>query len=156
MKKAIYSMFAAGLVLASASCSSDDGGTNNGTITAQALSNTVTNGTWRVTAFSEDGIDQTALFTGYNFTFNDNSTVSATNGENTYSGVWTITDDEDDDDSNPNSDFDFNLSFTAPDAFTELTEDWDPIERNGNLVRLRHISGGDGSTDYLTFERNTN
>lgn len=148
-------MLAAALVFAS--CSDDDSGNNsNGTITAQALTNTVTNGSWRVTQFTEDGIDETSDFTGYNFTFNPNNTVTATNGTNEYQGVWTVTADDDDDDDNPNNNPDFNLAFGSPDSFSELTEDWDPIERTGNKVRLRHTSGGDGSTDYLTFERNTN
>ena len=146
-------MFAAALLLGASSCSSDDDGTN-ANITAEALSNTVKNGSWRVTNFSEDGIDETSNFTGYNFTFNDDNTVTATNGDDTYNGVWTVTEDDSDDDSSSNPDF--NLVFGSPDNFTDLSEDWDPIERTGNKVRLRHVSGGDGGTDYLTFERNSN
>jgi hypothetical protein len=154
MKKGIFSIFAAALALTS--CSDDDNG-NNANITVQALTNTITNQTWRVTSFTEDGIDHTSDFTGYNFTFDDNNTVSATNGTNTYSGIWTITEDDDDSDDNvDSSNPDFYIMFAEPETFTELTEDWDPIERTGNKVRLRHVSGGDGGTDYLTFERNAN
>lgn len=146
-------MFAAALLLGSASCSSDDDGSgNNANITVQALTNTITNQTWRVTSYSEDGIDEISNFSGFNFTFNDNNTVSASNGTDTFDGVWTITDDDDDD--NPGSNPDLNLTFGSPDDFLEISEDWYTLERTGNRVRLSHISGGDGGTDYLTFERN--
>ena len=153
MKKGIFSMLAAAAILAS--CSDDDNGNNNnGNITQQELSNTVKNGSWRVTNFQEDGIDHTSDFTGYNFTFNDDNTVTATNGTNTYNGVWTVTADDDSDDDNPNSNPDFNLMFGAPASFAELSEDWDPIERTGNKIRLQ--DDNDDATDYLTLERNTN
>lgn len=151
MKKGIFSMLAAAAVLAS--CSDDDSGNRN-TITEQELSNTVKNGTWRITNFQDNGVDKTGDFTGYNFTFNDDNTVTATNGVNSYNGVWTVEADDSDDDNNPNNNPDFNLTFGTPAAFAELTEDWDPIERTGNKIRLQ--DDDDDGTDYLTFERNTN
>ena len=148
-------MLAAAVMLVS--CSDDDngnGGGNNNNITPQELTNTVKNGTWRITSFQEDGVDKTSDFTGYNFTFNDDNTVTATNGSNSYNGIWLVTPDDDDDDSNSNSNPDFDLTFATPASFTSLTEDWDPIERTGNKIRLQDDS--DDGTDYLTFERNTN
>lgn len=154
MRKGIFCMLAAAATLAS--CSDDDNGnnSNNGNITEQELENTVQNGTWRLTNFQDNGVDKTADFTGYNFTFNDDNTVSASNGTNTYNGVWTVVADDDDDDNNPNNNPDFNLTFGAPATFAELSEDWDPIERTGNKIRFQ--DDDDDGTDYLTFERNTN
>jgi hypothetical protein len=37
----------------------------------------------------------------------------------------------------------------------EIVDDWDIIEFNGNIIKLKDISGGDGSVEYLTFERPT-
>ena len=37
-----------------------------------------------------------------------------------------------------------------------MDEDWDIIEATSDIIRLKHISGGDGSVDYLTYERNPN
>ena len=37
----------------------------------------------------------------------------------------------------------------------EIVDDWDLIEFDGNIIRLKDVSGGDGSIEYLTFERPT-
>lgn len=153
MKKAIYSLFSVCLLTSSFSCSSDDnGGDSNQHITVQALTNTITNQSWRITYFSEDDFDETETFEGYDFTFSDNNTVVASDGADINEGVWSTSDNGDDD--TPNSNPDLNILFDTDGEFSELNEDWYAIERTGNKVRLKHVSGGDGSTDYLTFERN--
>ena len=46
------------------------------------------------------------------------------------------------------------MMFTALDGpFEEISEDWRVISRTTTKIELKHISGGDGSTDYLTFEK---
>src|SRR5690606_21866889 len=40
--------------------------------------------------------------------------------------------------------------------FDELDEDWDIIEATQDIIKLKHISGGDGSVDFLTYERTPN
>jgi len=132
-------------------CSSDDSNSSGGD--TSAVVNTVTNGTWRVTLFSEDTDDQTSHFTNYNFTFGSNNILTATNGTNTYTGAWSVTS-EDSDDDNPSGDIDFNILFSSPNDFAELTEDWHILERTSTKIRLQHTSGGDGSIDLLTFEKN--
>ena len=135
-------------------CSDDDSSSTNGNPTE--VVNTVKQGTWRVTSFMEDTNDETHHFTGYNFTFGDNNVVTATNGTNTYTGTWSVTDSSNssDDDDNNNSDIDFNIMFTTPENFTELNDDWDILERTDTRIRLRDVSGGNGGTDLLTFEKN--
>jgi hypothetical protein len=34
-----------------------------------------------------------------------------------------------------------------------LNDDWDILELNNSVIKLIDISGGNGGTDYLTFER---
>lgn len=148
MKKFMYSVAACALLFEGTSCSSDDDNNSSGTPTQ--ITNTITSGTWRITNFMEDDVDETSNFTGYNFTFTDANTVTATNGTNTYNGIWSVDDDDSSDD------IDFDLVFTTPDDFTELSEDWDILSRTSSKLRLKHVSGGDGSVDYLTFEKNTN
>lgn len=135
-------------------CSDDDSSSTNGNPTE--VVNTVKQGTWRVTSFTEDTNDETHHFTGYNFTFGDNNVVTATNGTNTYTGTWSVTDSSNssDDDDNNNSDIDFNIMFATPENFTELNDDWDILERTDTKIRLRDVSGGNGGTDLLTFEKN--
>ena len=135
-------------------CSDDDSSSTNGNPTE--VVNTVKQGTWRVTSYMEDANDETNHFTGYNFTFGDNNEVTATNGTNTYTGTWSVTNSSNssDDDDNNNSDIDFNIMFATPENFTDLNDDWDILERTDTKIRLRDISGGNGGTDLLTFEKN--
>lgn len=48
---------------------------------------------------------------------------------------------------------DFNIFFASPADFSELTEDWNVISHTMNKIELIHVSGGNGGTDLLTFEK---
>ncbi len=37
--------------------------------------------------------------------------------------------------------------------FEELSDDWDIISHSSTKIELIDISGGNGGTDYLTFEK---
>jgi hypothetical protein len=137
------------------SCNSDDsnGTVNNGSITE--ITDNAKNGTWIVTLYEDDGNNETNHFTGYMFTFGNNNVLTATNGANTYTGSWSITNSSSsDDDDNGSSDIDFNIGFATPATFEDLTDDWDIVEINDNIMKLVDVSGGNGGTDYLTFEKN--
>lgn len=138
------------------SCSDDDStpaNSNNGTVTE--VVNTVTGGTWHVTSYVDSGNDETSHFTGYNFTFGGSNALTATNGTNTYTGTWSVNDSSNStDDDSPGSDIDFNIGFTAPANFADLTDDWDIQERTATKIKLVDVSGGNGGTDYLVFEKN--
>ena len=88
----------------------------------------------------------------YNFSFGSSNVLTATNGTNTYSGSWNVTDSNSADDNL--SELDFNITFISPAQFAKLTDDWEIIEKSSNLIRLRDISGGNGGIDYLTFTKN--
>lgn len=133
-------------------CSSDDDNSNSSQDPTPVI-NTVNQGTWRITFFEDSGNNETNHFTGYNFTFASGNVLSATNGTNTYNGVWSVTNDDSNDDS-PSNDLDFNIAFSAPADFTDLTEDWNIITYTATKIQLIHVSGGNGGTDYLTFEKN--
>ena len=135
-------------------CSSDD--SPNSIADPAPLINTVTSGTWTVTFFEDDGVDETYHFTGYNFTFGASNVLTATNGTNTYTGTWSVTnDDSNDDDSPSSSDLDFNIFFASPANFNdELSDDWDILSRTDTKIELVDVSGGNGGTDYLTLEKN--
>lgn len=112
----------------------------------------VQDGSWRVTSYIDSGVDHTNDFNGYSFTFSDNGDVIAVNGGTTVSGTWSITSSNSNDDSN--DDMDFNLSFASPADFEELTDDWDIQSHTSTKIQLIDVSGGNGGTDYLTFEKN--
>ena len=148
-----YSIIACLFMVNTAStCSSDDDSSSSAD--TSTIINTVSDGTWRITLFDEDGNDHTNNFTNYNFTFGDSNVLTATNGSTTVTGFWSVTNDDSSDDDNPGSDVDFNIMFTSPNNFAELSEDWHILERTSTKIRLRHISGGNGGTDLLTFEKN--
>jgi hypothetical protein len=136
-----------------ASTCSDDDDNSSPTQDPTPVINTVNNGTWRITFFEDSGANETSNFAGYNFTFGAAGVLTATNGTNNYSGTWSVTSDNSNDDS-PSNDLDFNIGFLTPSNFEELTEDWNILERTDTKVRLVHVSGGNGGTDYITFEKN--
>jgi hypothetical protein len=132
-------------------CSDDDN--NNSSSDPTPVINTVTSGTWRVTYYFDTDSNETSDFAGYNFTFGSSNVLTATNGTNTYTGSWSVTNDDSDDD-NPSSDLDFNILFASPANFADLSDDWDIVSRTSTKIELIDVSGGNGGTDYLTFEKN--
>ena len=132
------------------SCSDDNSSNNNNAI--NEITEEFKEGTWHISLYAEDLDDQTSHFTGYNFTFGDNNVLTATDGTNTYTGFWSVTNDSSNDDG-PN-DVDVNISFTSPADFAELSEDWHIEDRGSVAIYLGHTSGGDGSVDTLIFTKN--
>lgn len=116
------------------------------------IESNVKSGSWKITKFIDSGNDETSNFNGYLFVFGDNGQVSASNGSNSYSGSWSITDSNSNDDST--DDLDFNLNFNTSNGFEDLNDDWDFISQSATKIELIDVSGGGGGTDYLTFEKN--
>lgn len=133
-------------------CSNDDNNSNPPADPTPVI-NTVNQGTWRVTLYNDSGTIKTSNFTGYNFTFGTGSALTAANGSNTYNGTWSVTSGDSNDD-NPSNDLDFNIGFTTPANFADLTDDWDIVTYTASKIELRDVSGGNGGTDLLTFEKN--
>ena len=75
------------------SCNSDDNNNNTPIVLQDTapIVNNMTQGTWRVTYYVDHGGNETDHFTGYNFTFGSGTVLTATDGINTYSGVWSVT-----------------------------------------------------------------
>ena len=109
-------------------------------------------GTWRITYYYDTDKEETTNFAGYNFTFGSDGKLTVTNGTNTYTGTWSISDSNSNDDTY--DDLNFNIAFTTPPAFADLTDDWDIMEVAATRIKLIDVSGGNGGTDYLTFEKN--
>lgn len=134
-------------------CSDDDD--NNNTADPTPVINTVTSGTWRITLYEDNGMNETNNYSNYIFTFNSNGVLTASKSAS-YNGTWSVTASNSNDD-NPENDLDFNIAFVAPapTAFTDdLTDDWDIISYTATRIQLIDVSGGNGGTDYLTFTKN--
>lgn len=133
------------LLFVSIGCSDDDDDTNQVSSPSE-ITSTVTDGTWIVTLYKEAEIVQTANYSGYSFTFATDGGLSATNGVTTQSGDWSTYLDS--------GYTKLDLMFDALDGpFEEISEDWNVISRTATKIELKHVSGGDGSVDYLTFEK---
>ncbi|WP_395053265.1 hypothetical protein [Flavobacterium sp.] len=148
----IPALFLVFMLNIASTCSDDDTPTNS-SVDPTPVINSVNTGNWRVTFFEDSGNVETTNFTNFNFTFGSGNVLTASNGTNSYSGTWSVTSDNSGDDS-PSNDLDFNIGFVSPPNFEELTEDWNIISYTSTKIQLIHVSGGNGGTDYLTFEKN--
>jgi hypothetical protein len=118
---------------------------SNGNVDDTALVNALTNGDWYITYFFDD-TDETTNFTDYVFNFASDNTATATNTNDTTNGSWSTTSGDD-------TDLGLNLNFGTGIPLDELADDWDVLEVTNAIIRLKDVSGGDGSEDFLTFER---
>jgi hypothetical protein len=130
-----------------ASCSNGD----PVNLTPTVIENNVQAGGWRITSFIDSGKDETNHFAGYTFTFGANHVLTSTNGSSTYTGTWSVTDSNSNDD-NPD-DIDFNIFFNVTNDFEDLSEDWHIVSQSSTRIELIHVSGGNGGTDNLIFEK---
>lgn len=147
------------LVFVFTGCSNDDDSNDqdqNNDNSAAQTSQIVEVGTWRITKFIDSGDNETADFNGYSFTFNNGGVLTATNGNETVTGTWSITDDNSSSGDDSSDDDDFNIFFPVPDTnkFEDLNDDWDFVSISNTKIELIDISGGNGGTDELTFEKN--
>jgi len=134
--------------LLSLSCSNDGNTSNTNSENVGQLQDAIIQGSWKITRFIEDGVNQTSNYNGFNFTFNTNGTVLATNGSNPVNGTWTTSVSSS---GTPKFVLNFNIS-NGP--FDEISEDWNIESVSSILIDLKHVSGGDGSIDLLLFTKN--
>lgn len=106
----------------------------------------ISTGSWYITYYFDD-YDETDIFVGYEFSFVPDHTAEATNGTNTVLGTWSL---------NVDGAPELDIFFGTNAPFGKLTKDWEIVEANAEIIRLRDVNGGDPSVDYLTFERNPN
>ena len=133
------------LLIATTGCDKDDDNIST-TVTAENVKNTVSAGTWRVAYYYDTDHEETADFAGYNFTFQASGVVSAANDILSRSGTWSAM--------NDSGKTKFVLDFATPADFEDISEDWEVIALSATEIQLRHVSGGGGGTDLLTFSKN--
>ena len=153
----LFAILVFGIALLTASCTSnDDDGSNNNNNAQQiaAIENTAESGTWRITSCIDSGQNETNDFSGYNFTFMANGTLMASDGNNTMNGTWSVTDSGSNDDSSDDIDFNMFFNVSEDDPFEDLNDDWDVVSYSDTQINLIDISGGNGGTDTLTFQKN--
>ena len=129
-------------------CTESNDGIGNGNIDDTPLVQALTAGDWYVTYYFDD-INETTDFDGYVFNYTEDGTATATNPGGTTNGSWSTS-------SGDETPLELNLNYGIASPLDGLAEDWDVLEVTSEIIRLKDISGGDGSTDFLTFERNPN
>ena len=127
------------------SCKKEDNSSSQ-PLSVASVNNTVVTGNWRVTYYYDTDHDATSSFAGYQFVFGANGVITATKAGNTISGSWSSGTDD--------SQIKLILSFSTPANFSEISDDWHVTSRTDTKITLQDVSGGNGGTDYLTFERN--
>lgn len=147
MNKFIKIAAAAILLIATvSSCTkSDDTNTNSVANQVAALSQTAQVGKWRVTYYLDNGTVETSTYSGYEFQFNSNGSVTATKAATTVSGTWRS--------GNDDSKVKLYLDFGTTNPFQELNDDWHVTQQSSVKIVMEDVSGGGGPTDYLTFEK---
>lgn len=111
--------------------------------TIKAIDEDLTQGTWKVTLFEEDGVNETSDYSAYSFTFNSDGNVTAALSSASVSGTWKSEKDDDH--------VDFILTLPIP--LDDLSDDWEVVSNSSTKLELKDVSG-DGSIDRLTFEKN--
>jgi hypothetical protein len=138
-----------------ASCSKDDNAATAEMrpIDSAAVKTAVTEGEWRISYYFDTDTEETSDFMGFVFTFNADGTLNATDGNTALSGAWSITDSDNDTDDTMDDYTEFNILFSSPPKFADLSDDWEIKSYSANKIELIDVSGGNGGTDYLTFEK---
>lgn len=122
------------------SCSKDDDSSS-----APKLSSSIQQGKWKITLFEDDGTNETSNFTGNEFEFKSGGTLAVTGNGANFNGTWSDGSDD------STTKLIINLGTNSP--YDDLNEDWRVLEQTSTKIRLQHVSGGNGGTDYLTFEK---
>jgi hypothetical protein len=103
----------------------------------------LTNGSWRVTLFTDSGNDETADFSGYSFTFNSDGTLNAVKSAVTKTGSWS---------KGSKFNIDLGVKSDSNKPLGELTDDWHILSISSNEIKLGDDNPASG--EALTFSKN--
>lgn len=119
-----------------------------------AIKTAVVDGVWKITYYFDDK-DETPDFNSFWFDFKADGVLMAESNQSAVSGSWSIVADSNDSSADNPSDsgVDFDIFFGSFALLEELNEDWDIVSFTDTTIELKDVSGGDGSIDYLTFEK---
>lgn len=107
----------------------------------ELLTGVITEGTWQVASYNDNGEDKTSDYTGFSLAFSEGGAVLATNGSDEVQGTWSeVTDD---------GRQELVMDFGPADPFDEFNDDWEIVEVSETRIELRD----DDSNETLVFER---
>jgi hypothetical protein len=108
------------------------------------ISSVIVKGFWIVAEYTEGDVEKTQNYDGFQWDFNTEGGVVASNGTDEVNGTWSTLNDS-------GSDY-FVLDFGQTAPFDQFNEDWEIVEFHETKLVLRNVSGGDGSVGKLVFE----
>jgi hypothetical protein len=120
------------------SCKKDD------STSSPSSTNSIQQGQWKIISYIDSGNNETSDYAGFAFVFASGGVVTATKQGSSVNGSWSSGTDD--------SQLKLYLTFTAT-PFSELNDDWHIVQQTSSLIQLEDVSGGNGGTDYLTFEK---
>jgi len=121
----------------------DDNDYNDDDVDDTDLIAVLLEGEWAISYFFDEA-DETADFQGYIFTFFEDGTAKSTIGDIIVEGTWETYGDD--------GSLEIELDFDSESPLDGLDDDWDIIEFENDIIKLKDISD-DGSEEELIFER---
>ncbi|RLD22358.1 MAG: hypothetical protein DRI71_07640, partial [Bacteroidetes bacterium] len=121
----------------------DDNDYNDDDVDDTDLIAVLLEGEWAISYFFDEA-DETADFQGYIFTFFEDGTAKSTIGDIIVEGTWESYGDD--------GSLEIELDFDSESPLDGLDDDWDIIEFENDIIKLKDISD-DGSEEELIFER---
>lgn len=132
------------VLISMTSCSSDSNPTPLDI--RNRLQSTITQGNWAVANFSNNGVNQTQIFSGYTFNFNAQNAVLVTFPESTVPGNWTANVE------GPLAVL-FLQFFATNDVLQLLNTSWEILHVAPSEIRLRRTNADSGTVNLLTFTK---
>ncbi|WP_290804707.1 hypothetical protein [Flavobacterium sp.] len=114
-------------------------------VSGLTLESVITDGTWYISYFFKNNVDQTTDFEGYNLTFFINGDMNVAGNGNDLDGGWEI---------NSNaSERKLEIELDG-DLLLDLEEKWKVIEYTTTYVKLRLVGQGNGGNNYMYLSKN--
>jgi hypothetical protein len=140
MKKLTY-MFIMILAITASSCSKNNDATPSSSTSIDAQKSIVASSSWRVTYFTERGVDQTSSLSSFDFQFNTDGTLAVTGPGGTYNGTWAVmmeNHSKPDDSGNHSGTEDHKMviQIGGIPALEEISEDWHIVSITSSEMRF--------------------
>ena len=120
-------------------------------VTQTSVENSLIDSNWSISFYQDSDEDQTSNYQGYIFYFGEDNVLRAEKNGILETGTWSISDSNSSDDSI--DDLHLNIVLYG-DPLSDLTDDWDIQTYNNKNIKLIDVSGGNGGTDIVIFDKN--
>ena len=120
-------------------------------VTQTSVENSLIDSNWSISFYQDSDEDQTSNYQGYIFYFGEDNVLRAEKNGILETGTWSISDSNSSDDSI--DDLHLNIVLYG-DPLSDLTDEWDIQTYNNKNIKLIDVSGGNGGTDIVIFDKN--